>query len=167
MVDTPALGAGAARHGGSSPLPRTILTSFNVGARGLEHYMFSTRSGYFSFFKIPLNSFKSYSFCIRERCALASTFFTSFNVGARGLEHYMFSTRSGYFSFFKIPLNSFKSCSFCIRERCALASTFFTLFNVGARGLEPPCHYWLTDLNRTRLPISPRAQIILTHKTNM
>jgi hypothetical protein len=25
MADTPALGAGAARHGGSSPLPRTIF----------------------------------------------------------------------------------------------------------------------------------------------
>ena len=25
MADTPALGAGAARHGGSSPLPRTVL----------------------------------------------------------------------------------------------------------------------------------------------
>ena len=26
-VDTPALGAGAARHGGSSPLPRTMFSS--------------------------------------------------------------------------------------------------------------------------------------------
>ena len=31
MVDTPALGAGAARHGGSSPLPRTQFQSFIVG----------------------------------------------------------------------------------------------------------------------------------------
>ncbi len=31
MVDTPALGAGAARHGGSSPLPRTHIIEFFAG----------------------------------------------------------------------------------------------------------------------------------------
>lgn len=51
--------------------------------RGLEHYMFGTRSGYFSFFKISLNDFKS-SATVYKKARQRSDFFIK--VRGRGLE---------------------------------------------------------------------------------
>jgi hypothetical protein len=58
-----------------------------VGVRGLESYRFGTRSGYFSFFKISLNGFKSLLLLLGKRCASRPLLKTAhLSVGVRGLE---------------------------------------------------------------------------------
>ena len=73
MADTLALGASAARHGGSSPLPctgrdirKSAFADFFVHGRGLERRGTTVRVGVAEFFSRKISVTKPRSFCLRE-----------------------------------------------------------------------------------------------------